>query len=131
MEHRGIKELCQGCDQREIWNMDESGYYFKALPAKGLSQKGKKAKSGKKSKQRITVAFFIITDKEKDSKPIVIWRSKKPSSFRLASAPDKLVEVSYFYDTKSWIQVEIMEKVLDTLNFQVHKGEKKCYLILG
>ena len=39
--------------------MDETGCFFKALPAKGLAQKEKKAKGGKTSKHRITVAFFV------------------------------------------------------------------------
>ena len=51
-----IKELCKGYDQRDILNMDESGCFFKALPAKGLAQKGKKTNGGKKSKPRITVS---------------------------------------------------------------------------
>ena len=119
-----IKEICKGYDQRDILNMDESGCFFKALPAKGLAQKGKKTKGGKKSKQRITVAFFVRADGGKVGKPIVIWRSKKPRCFRLASASDKLAEVSYFDDSKSWMQVEIMEKVLDTLNHQMRKQGK-------
>ena len=114
-----IRELCKGYDQRDILNVDESGCFFKALPAKGLAQKGKKAKGGKKSKQRITVAIFVSADGGKVGKPIVIWRSKKPRCFRLASASDKLAEVSYFDDSKSWMQVEIMEKVLGTLNHQM------------
>ena len=121
-----IKELCKGYDQRDILNMDESGCFFKALPAKGVAQKGKKAKVGKKSKQRITVAFFVSADGGKVGKPI--WRSKKPRCFRLASAPDKLAEVSYFDDSKSWMQVEIMEKVLDTLNHQMRKQGRKVIL---
>ena len=44
------RELCKGYQLKDIWNMDESGYFFKALPSKGLAQKGKKFKGGKKSK---------------------------------------------------------------------------------
>ena len=120
-----IKELCKGYDQRDILNMDEQ-----VLPAKGLAQKRKKTKGGKKSKQRITVAFFVSADGGKVGKPIVIWRSKKPRCFRLASAPDKLAEVSYFDDSKSWMQVEIMEKVIDTLNHQMRKQRRKVILFL-
>ena len=125
-----VKELCKGYDQRDILNIDESGCFFKALPAKGLAQKGKKTKGGKNSKQRITVAFFISADGGKVGKPIVIWRSKKPRCFRLASASDKLAEVSYFDDSKSWMQVKIMEKVLDTLNHQIKKQGRKVILFL-
>ena len=120
-----IRELCKGYDQKDIWNMDESGCFFKALPSKGLTRKGKKTKKGKKSKQRITVAFFVSADGAKVGKPIVIWRSKKPRCFKLASAPATLAEVSYFDNPKSWIQVYIMENVLDTLNCQmVGEGTK-------
>ena len=125
-----IKELCKGYDQRDILNRDESGCFFRALPAKGLAQKGKKAKGGKKSKQRITVAIFVSADGGKVGKPIVIWRSKKPRCFRLASASDKLAEVSYFDDSKSWMQMEIMEKVLDTLHHQMRKQGRKVILFL-
>ena len=104
--------------------MDEGGCFFKALPAKGLAQKGKKAKGGK------TVAFFVSADGGKVGKPIVIWRSKKPRCFRLASASDKLAEVSYFDDSRSWMQVEIMEKVLDTLNHLMRKQGRKVILFL-
>ena len=102
--------------------MDESDCFFKALSTKCLAQKGKKTKGGKKSKQRITVAFSIISNGEKFVKSIVIWRSKKSRCFRLASASDKLAEVSYFDDSKSWMQVEVMEMVLDTLNFQMRRN---------
>ena len=45
-----IKELCKGYDHKDILNMDEGGCFFKALPSKGLAQKGKKSRGGKKSK---------------------------------------------------------------------------------
>ena len=47
-----------GYSAKDIWNMDETSCYWRALPAKHLGQKGKSCKGGKKCKQRITVAFF-------------------------------------------------------------------------
>ena len=81
------------------------------------------------SKQRITDAFFVSGDGQKVDKPIVIWRNKTPRCFQLASAADKLGEVMYFADSKSWMQVEIMEKVLETLN-QMVKEERNVILFL-
>ena len=44
-----------------IWNMDESGCFFKALSDAGLVQKGKQATKGdKKSKQRFTIVFLLV-----------------------------------------------------------------------
>ena len=124
-----IKELCKGYDHKDILNMDESESFLK-LPTKGVAQKGKKSKGGKKSKQRITVVFFVSADGEKVGKPIVIWQNKTPRCFQLASATDKLSEVMYFADSKSWMQVEIMEKFLETLNRQMVKEERNVILFL-
>ena len=66
---------------QDIWNMDESGCFFKALLSKGLAQKGRKCKGGMKSNQRMTVAFFVSADGSKIDRPIVIWKSKKQTLF--------------------------------------------------
>ena len=102
------------------------------MPAKGLAQNGKKAKGGKKSKQRMTVVFFVNALEERDmrNKQIGIWWSKKPRCLGLASTLDKLAEISYFEDSKSWMQVEIIEKVLDTLTFQMRKARRNVILFL-
>ena len=52
--------------------MDESGCIFKALPYKGLVEKGKQAKDGKKSKQRFAIAFFVNAAGEKVEEAVVI-----------------------------------------------------------
>ena len=36
----------------------------------------------------------------------------------------------YFADSKSWMQVEIMEKVLETMNRQMVKEERNVILVL-
>ena len=70
-----VNELTEGYDLKDIWNMDESGCFFKALPERGLVQKGQQSKGGKKSKQRFTVAFFVNAAGEKVDEPIVIGKS--------------------------------------------------------
>ena len=72
-----MKELCKGYDHKDILNMDESRCFFKALPIKGLAQKGKKSKVGRKSKQKITISIFVIADGAKVGKPTVTCWSKK------------------------------------------------------
>ena len=39
-----LQELKEGYSSENIWNMDESGCFFKALPDAGLVQKRKKSK---------------------------------------------------------------------------------------
>ena len=37
-----LRELCQRYQLKDFWNLDESGYFFKVFPTKGLVRKGKK-----------------------------------------------------------------------------------------
>ena len=53
-----INKLIEDCSLENIWNMDESGCFFKALPDKGLVEKGKQAKDGKKTGTTINCRFF-------------------------------------------------------------------------
>ena len=65
-----IKELIEGYSLENIWNMDESDCFFKALPDKGLVEKGKQAKGGKKLKQRLTVAFLLMQLGKRSTNPL-------------------------------------------------------------
>ena len=107
--------------------MNKSSCFFKSLPAKGLAQKGKKAKGWEKVKAEDYCCIFCKCRWRKIGKPIVIWRSKKLRCFRLARALNKHTEVSYFDDSKSLMQTG---KVLDTLNFQMRKEKKNVILFL-
>ena len=50
-----INELIKGYSLENVWNMDESGCFFKALTGK---RKENEQRVGKELKQRLTVAFF-------------------------------------------------------------------------
>ena len=56
--------------------------FGKALPDKDLGQKTKQCKGGKKSKQRVTVAFMVNAKGKSETKPIVIWKSENPRCFK-------------------------------------------------
>ena len=111
--------------------MDESGCFFKAFPSKGLAQIGTKCKGGKKSKQRMTVAFFVIAECGKVDKPIVIWKIKKQSCFKRINAASKLKQVSYFVDAKLWMQADIIEKVLEEINYIMKLENRNVLLFLN
>ncbi|PFX22390.1 Tigger transposable element-derived protein 6 [Stylophora pistillata] len=70
-EHPG--SIISGYAMQDIWNMDETGCLYRALPDKSLSEKAKKCRGGKKSKERLTVAFFVSATGER-RKPVVIGK---------------------------------------------------------
>ena len=73
-----LPEIIQGYSADDIWNTNESGFFFKALPNAGFVKKTKKCKDGKKSKERLTVAFFVSSSGFKVCKPVVVGMSKVP-----------------------------------------------------
>lgn len=125
-----VNELTEGYDLKDIWNMDESGCFFKALPERGLVQKGQQSKGGKKSKQRFTVAFFVNAAGEKVDEPIVIGKSKVPRCFKKLKDPSRPADVHYFANPKSWMTSEIMVAVLTRLNRKLSSEKRKVILFL-
>ena len=59
------EELTRGYELADIWNLDETGCFFKALPEKGLAEKKSQIRGGKKSKMRLIIAFFVNAAGEK------------------------------------------------------------------
>ena len=97
-----IPELVRGYTLEDIWNMDELGLFFKLLSDKGLIEKGKSKKGGKKAKVRLTVAFFVSSDGQKIDEPVIIWKSKKPRCFKNLKGRDlsRPLDVHYFTNAK-------------------------------
>ena len=50
------REITRGWKAENIWNMDETGSFWRGLPEKTLSKKGRRCTGGKKAKQRLTWA---------------------------------------------------------------------------
>ena len=49
-----LPELLSGFASDDIWNIDETGLFWKALPDRGFGVKGSACKGGKKVKERFT-----------------------------------------------------------------------------
>ena len=77
----GLGGLCVGYDPKNIFNMDETGYFYRSLPDKTLQVKAESCKGGKMSKDRITLALTCSMTGEK-LPALVIGKSKNPRCFR-------------------------------------------------
>ena len=75
------RELIRGYESRNVWNIDETGQFWKALTDKSLSERGKSCLGGKNTKERATWAFFVSASGEKEA-PIVVGKSRNPRSFK-------------------------------------------------
>ena len=76
-----LPEILNSYKNKDIYNFDESGCFWWALPDLGFGERGKKCKGGKRSKQKFIIVFMVSASGTKE-KPIVIWKSEKPRCFR-------------------------------------------------
>lgn len=109
-----LPQLVGNYKAQDIWNMDETGCFWRALPDKGMAEMKKQCKGGKQSKHRVTIAFFVNGAGESESLPVVIWESKNPRCFK--GVKKECLPVLYYSQTKSWMTGEILNDILQCLN---------------
>lgn len=93
-----LKNLLSGYAEQDIFNVDETGLFWKLLPSKTLTFKGDRCTSGKKSKERITVLVGSNMDGSEKLPLFVIGKSLKPRCFKNATIP-----VDYTANSKAWM----------------------------
>ena len=124
-----ITEIIEGYSAENIWNIDETGCFWRALPEKGLGQRGKSCKDGKKSKQRLTIAFFVNAAGSKEGmKPIVIWKSQNPQCFK--GINHSQLPIKYYSQTKSWMTAELLYDILHQLNRKLQVSDRFILLLM-
>ena len=109
-----LPEILEGYAAENICNMDETGQFFRALPNKYLAEASHNCKGGKRSKERLTCAFFVNSRGDKE-KPIIIAKSANPRCFRGISDRVTLPR-EYFSQPKAWMESGILEEILRKRN---------------
>ena len=123
-----LPDILQGWAPENIWNMDETGQFFRALPNKSLVDASRNCTGGKRSKERLTCAFFVNASGGKE-KPIVIGKAANPRCFKGISDRSTL-PCQYFSQRKAWMESGILEEILQKLNRQLKKDNRRILLFM-
>ena len=106
-----LSSICTGYRIEDIFNADETGLFFRALPTHSMVVKGDQASGGKKSKDRISVLLACSAAGEK-LEPFVIGHSAKRRCFRGLTSPLCLPVI---YDS-AWMTSDLFKQWLDKVN---------------
>lgn len=122
-----ISEFVKDYDPMDIYNCDETGLFFRAVPNETLKLKKEKCKNGKLSNERLTVLLCVnmIGDFEK---PIVIGKSAKPRCFN--NLDMSKLPVIWNANKKTWMTSRIMENWLLQFNNRLLGENRKIILFL-
>lgn len=124
---RRLPEITKGYEQRNIFNCDESGLFYRALPDKTLRFKGTDCKGGKVAKERVTVLLCCNMEGEFE-KPIVIGKFANPRCFKrlnLMSLP-----VTYVSNRKAWMTASIFSSWLKKFNEKMRRQDRQVILFM-
>ncbi|KFD64096.1 hypothetical protein M514_23806 [Trichuris suis] len=122
-----FRYFASGFKEENIFNADECGLFFKAMPDRSLALKGDKCKSGKLSKERFTVLLCASATGEK-LKPLMIGRSAKPRAFRNLR-PDDL-PVTWRSNKCAWMTAAIFEEWVRSLDGQMKRMKRSIFLVV-
>ena len=122
-----LSSLCNGYEPKNIFNMDETGYFFRSLPDKTLASKGDECKGGKLSKDCLTLALTCSMLGEK-LPPLLIGKSNNPRCFRgvdLSKYP-----CDYRSSSKAWMTNPLFNEYLLNLNSEMERQGRKILLFI-
>ena len=110
--------------------MDESGCFF--VHCQQMSFGKREALQGRQTLKSLymTVAFIVSATGGKVTEPVVIWKSKIPRCFRYLEDKSRPANLHYFSNEKSWMNTDIMVKILSMLDAKMKSQNRNVILFI-
>ncbi|UYV78371.1 K02A2.6-like [Cordylochernes scorpioides] len=103
-----LRELIQDKEARDVFNVDETGLFFKCTPDKTLAFKHEKCHGGKLSKERVTLLVGANMDGSEKLPLLMIGKAANPRCFKNV----KTKPVDYANSVRAWMTSYLFEKWL-------------------
>ena len=110
---------------QNIFNADETGFFYKQLPTRSLVESSKKQPSASVQKERLSVLFAVSMAGER-LPPLVIGNTHKPGGYNNTTTQPYL----WAYNANSWMTSMIWEAWLKTIDDILRHKMRKIALIV-
>ena len=121
-----LKSKCETYPLERIYNMDETGLFYRLEPDRTLATK--RLAGRKKNKERLTVALCANADGSHKLDPLIIGKFAKPRCF--ANININSLPVTYRNNKKAWMLTTIFQEWLQEFSKQVARRHKnECVLL--
>ena len=112
-----MAEILKGYKPECIYNMDETGLYYRMPPDKGLATK---CQSGVKAdKTRFTLGFTANADSSDKRQPFFIAKARKPQCFKRKEG--RALGFEYYWNKSAWMMGSVCQAfVFSFLIIQIH-----------
>nr|XP_014095325.1 tigger transposable element-derived protein 6 [Bactrocera oleae]XP_014095331.1 tigger transposable element-derived protein 6 [Bactrocera oleae]XP_014095339.1 tigger transposable element-derived protein 6 [Bactrocera oleae]XP_014095347.1 tigger transposable element-derived protein 6 [Bactrocera oleae] len=122
-----LPSLLRDYKPEDIYNADESGLFFRALPDKTIALKSEKCIGGKLCKERLTILFCTNMAGQKELL-LVIGKAAIPRAFKHLSLNE--LPVDWKSNKTAWMTREIMTAWLTQLNRKMRFQNRNIILFL-
>ncbi|GBO26038.1 Tigger transposable element-derived protein 4, partial [Araneus ventricosus] len=119
-------DITRNYDEKDIFNADETGLFYKLAPNQTLKFNGEKCIGGKLSKVRITILVCAYMNGSEKQKLTVIEKSQKPRCFKNA----KKLPVDYKSNEKAWMTSDLYQKYLRQWDKELARKKRKIVLLI-
>lgn len=119
-------EAIQSYAMRDVFNMDETGLFYRMTPDRSLTT-ANSTKGVKKAKDRITVALCTNMDGSEKLKPLVIGKSKNPRCFKSFNAS---LYVDYLNNRHAWMTSALFADWIAGLDRKMRRQRRHVLLLM-
>ena len=109
-----------------IYNADETGIFYEALPHRGHFFKGERCVEGKLSKKRFTALVCANMDGSDKPPPLIIGKYQKPRCFK----GGKSLPLPYKGSMKAWMTADLFKAWLSELDDRMRRERRNVLLFL-
>ena len=120
-----LPNLLNGYDPEDVYNADETGLFFKALPEGSFIHSDEKLEGQKGQKQRLTL-LFLCNMSGTDKQVFVIGKAERPACFR----KKRQIPLPYFSSKKAWMTSSIWTTILSNFDQKMKEKNKKILLFV-
>ncbi|XP_023237227.1 tigger transposable element-derived protein 4-like [Centruroides sculpturatus] len=121
-----LQEIEKSYKPENVFNLDETGLFYKLLPEKTAMFKNESCHGGCKSKLRVTILLGANSDGSEKLKPLVIGKFRQPRCFNGV----KSLPVIYKANSKSWMTSKIWEEILHKYDSQFVKQKRNVAFVV-
>ena len=125
-EHTRMRGELQGWDLNDVFNADETSFFWKSIQNNGLSTKGLPGR--KLDKTRMSVLVMMNATGTEKIRLLFIATAKKPRCFGRKEGRE--LGLWYFHNKKAWMTGEVFANALEELDARMKQTNRKILLLL-
>ena len=121
-----VPNLCSGYEVKDIFNLDETGVFYRPLPDRTLTVPAKDCHGGKRSKDHL-IAVLCYSMTGEMLQPLIIGKAENPRCRHLV---ERLLARHLEGHEKAWVTTQLFKEWLTDLNKQMRHQHRHILLFL-